>query len=237
MWETGYLLDLTEFPEEEPLLERMAPYLDEARRKRLADVKNRKVFLQSFGAGLLLQKALQDYKKGVPYNCRKNGKEAWLQHLFTGEKLLEELEANEPLPVELTFGEQGKPYLTNYPLYFSLSHSKDMCLCVLSETEIGADIQAHTGSNMERVSKRIFTEKELEEIKPFSDESEKKKYFFTKWCEKEAYGKYTGQGVMRLLWQDNEKLPAEEKDLKWEIYTISVADNDYSIAVCGKQEK
>lgn len=61
--------------------------------------------------------------------------------------------------------------------------------------------------------------------------------FFRLWCRKEAYAKYTGQGVVKLLWQDaSAALPGIENNLKWEEYTVTLADMRYAIAICRESE-
>ncbi|MGN0429092.1 MAG: 4'-phosphopantetheinyl transferase family protein [Acetatifactor sp.] len=235
MWETGYLLDLSSLPGERELLTSMEQYLDENRRKRLKETKSSKVFRQSLGAGLLLQKALQDYCAGRYEAKRENG--SWASAPQDGGMLVEKLKEEAPLNIRLRFGEQGKPYLVDYPLFFSLSHSGDACLCVVSEQEIGADIQKFSHTNAERISRRFFTEEEILCLNACETQEEKQELFFRLWCRKEAYAKYTGQGVVKLLWQDaSAALPGMENNLKWEEYTVTLADMRYAIAICRESE-
>ncbi len=42
---------------------------------------------------------------------------------------------------EIVISQNGKPYIKNNPVYFSISHCKNGYVCAISETEIGADIQ------------------------------------------------------------------------------------------------
>ena len=37
--------------------------------------------------------------------------------------------------------ETGKPYLENLPLRFNISHSSDVVACIVSQTEVGVDVQ------------------------------------------------------------------------------------------------
>lgn len=235
MWETGYLLDLSSLPGERELLTSMEQYLDENRRTRLKETKSSKVFCQSLGAGLLLQKALQDYCAGRYEAKRENG--MWVSVPQDGGTLVEKLKEEAPLNIRLRFGEQGKPYLVDYPLFFSLSHSGDACLCVVSEQEIGADIQKLSNTDTERISRRFFTEEETRRLNACGTQEEKQELFFRLWCRKEAYAKYTGQGVVKLLWQDAPaRFSGIEDNLKWEEYTVSFADVGYAVAICRKSE-
>ena len=76
--------------------------------------------------------------------------------------------------LELLKTESGKPYVKNNPFYFSLSHSGDYAVCVISDTPVGIDIELD---------------------KPLADSMQKR---FAKnileWTKKEAKGKLTGVG-------------------------------------------
>ena len=96
---------------------------------------------------------------------------------------------------EIEIKNNGKPYLKNENVYFSISHSKNLALLVLSSSEVGADIE-NTKKERDYLSlaERYFTENECLEIK----ESENiKESFIRFWTAKEAYIKYTGEGFRR----------------------------------------
>ena len=60
------------------------------------------------------------------------------------------LQEKPPLELAYVYGREGKPYFRDLPFYFNLSHSGDYVLCVLSEAEIGADIQQHRRREKEK---------------------------------------------------------------------------------------
>ncbi len=62
--------------------------------------------------------------------------------------------------VKIEYSQNGKPLLKNYPLKISISHSADMAIVLLSEKNIGADVEK-TDRNTERVATRFLSVKEL----------------------------------------------------------------------------
>lgn len=45
---------------------------------------------------------------------------------------------------EIVYNEYGKPYLKDIDIYFNISNSKNVSVCVISNREIGIDIQYKT---------------------------------------------------------------------------------------------
>lgn len=152
---------------------------------------------------------------------------------YSVSSLLARLEAMPFLPLRYRYGSRGKPYLQEYPFYFSLSHSGDYVLCVLSGQEVGADIQQHRKCDTKRLAERFFSEQEkvfLEQARQRGCRGEE--LFFYLWARKEAFGKLTGGGIGDTAGAD--MLPGEERipegrRLVWE--EIS-AIQGYSIAAC-----
>ena len=88
--------------------------------------------------------------------------------------------------------EKGKPFLRDYPnIHFNLSHCKAGCVCAVSDTAIGVDIQNYVDYSHE-VAVRVCSQRELEYI----DKSKNKSVAFTKiWAMKESYLKMRGDGI------------------------------------------
>ena len=63
-----------------------------------------------------------------------------------------------PIKVE----ENGKPYIEGNPVYFNLSHSGNMAMCVISDTRVGCDIELMKKQPNLRVAKRFFSKEEYE---------------------------------------------------------------------------
>ena len=95
--------------------------------------------------------------------------------------------------------ENGKPYLQNLPVHFSLSHSGDFVLCAVSGAETGCDIQSIKTPDLQ-LARRFFAPEEakLTENTP--------ELFYRYWVLKESLGKTLGCGL-------NEKILRREFDL------------------------
>ncbi|MBQ3005068.1 MAG: 4'-phosphopantetheinyl transferase superfamily protein [Clostridia bacterium] len=103
---------------------------------------------------------------------------------------------------EIYKNSKGKPYIKNSPYYFNVSHSEDIAICGISESEIGVDIEKVRKVNL-KTATRFATEKELFYIfgkSPcdddyYSDTTEIYERFFEIWTLKEAYFKKLGLGI------------------------------------------
>ncbi len=91
------------------------------------------------------------------------------------------------------FGPKGKPYLENFPeIHFSLSHTENAVLCVISSRPVGADIEKVRTKELERLASKCFSEMEQNEVRA----SDAPGLAFTKlWTRKESFLKFTGQGL------------------------------------------
>lgn len=69
-------------------------------------------------------------------------------------------------------------------------------MCILAEQEVGIDVQVHRKANFKRMLKRMVPAEMIGEILA-SDDAEKA--FFTQWALREAYIKWTGEGLSRNL--------------------------------------
>ena len=126
------------------------------------------------------------------------------------------------------YGELGKPQIVNIPKKFNLSHSGDYVVCAVGDGEVGADIQKWVPYK-ERTAERFFapTEWKLLQELPASQRTE---LFYRLWGRKEAYGKYTGQGIGSAVGEDfsDEQNWQEKQICFWE----RVLEDSYSLAVC-----
>ena len=160
--------------------------------------------------------------KGVIYytRIREEYQNIHLEHMI-GDKLLEtalKQERNIKLSEEPRgVGEHGKPFLSYRPgVHYNISHSGAEVVCVLADQEVGIDIQIHREVNYDRMLRRMVTEKEREEILKRPDLEQE---FFRQWVIREAFIKWTGEGLSRDLRKISEKegvcrflnLPEREK--------------------------
>ena len=85
----------------------------------------------------------------------------------------------------------GKPYIDNSNIFFNISHKNKMVGLIISDSEVGLDIEYVDTENIKRKStlKYFFTEKERESITNNEE-------LLTLWTKKESYIKLNG-GMLR----------------------------------------
>lgn len=94
--------------------------------------------------------------------------------------------------------EKGKPHIKGDKVHFSISHSGEYVACASDLSPVGTDIEKIRTVNLPLV-KRVCTEEELQYV--FEGDniqnlgSEACVRFLQLWCAKEAYLKYTGEGL------------------------------------------
>lgn len=89
----------------------------------------------------------------------------------------------------LRYSDNEKPVVDG--LFFNVSHAGDYVVGVLSDCEVGCDIEKNANAPLE-VAEHYFYHSELAYIKAAKD---KDKAFFTLWTLKESYMKMTGRGM------------------------------------------
>lgn len=94
-------------------------------------------------------------------------------------------------------GEHGKPYALNVPAHFSVSHSGDFTVVAISNEPIGIDCEVIRDFSA-IIAHKTFNTSERNYVAGNSanrTKSEMEKAFYEIWTAKEAYLKYTGQGL------------------------------------------
>jgi len=123
--------------------------------------------------------------------------------------------------VEFSYAKNRKPFLRNFPkIHFNLSHSQDVAACVISDVEVGVDVQ-QIRNVKENVAKRVLTDKEFDEYKSAQSQNE---YFCKIWTIKESFLKWSGQGITTEL-----------RDIEAETLTDieTFRGENYFCSVCG----
>lgn len=123
-----------------------------------------------------------------------------MEHMI-GEKLLEKgllQEYGKKLAFEpRALGEHGKPFFTLQPgIHYNITHSGKYAACIFAGQEVGIDIQEHRNAKYERMLERMVPAEMVREIMS-SDNVEQA--FFTQWVLREAYIKWTGEGLSKDL--------------------------------------
>lgn len=124
---------------------------------------------------------------------------------------------------KIIYNEYNKPYLKNEKIYFNISHSNRTIVLVISDKEIGVDVEYFVYK--ESVVRNYFTNNEQNEIL----NSTNKVYDFTRiWVMKEAFVKMKGIGISYgLINVDTTKIKEQ----------IELIENEkYLIAICKSEE-
>lgn len=85
-----------------------------------------------------------------------------------------------------------KPYFEEPEgVKFSISHSGNLWMCAIADTEVGLDVQEENSCKRDRISKRFFHPKETQWLS-----AQDYRDFFRVWAAKESYVKYIGDGLV-----------------------------------------
>lgn len=137
----------------------------------------------------------------------------FIEKNISSEDLLKKILKKYHIEYDIFYNENRKPYIKNNPIFFNISHSGKYIVCVVSDKEIGVDIQEIVYKN--KVVDRICTVNERKQaITP---------EIFTKmWVKKESYVKKIGIGLSYGL-QNVDTTMVDTFDLyRIENYYISV---------------
>ncbi len=121
----------------------------------------------------------------------------------------------------------GKPYITNYNIYFNISHKDNLVVCIISNNEIGVDIEKVRKINLDTIN--VFaTSNEKNYI------LEKKEDVFKRLFEiytlKEAYLKMNNDSIINI--NSFDILNVNKKN----IFTKTIYYNDYIISIIKKTD-
>ena len=147
--------------------------------------------------------------------------------------------------------ETGKPYFPHFPqIHFSISHSGQYWSCAISDQNIGYDLQEHelpkneTHEDMmlrhQKMAIRFFHPLEAEFVATDCHYN-----FLTVWCAREAYVKYTGQGIDKYFSEhcvipnsadEWYRISGNTKEIRWiamgKVFWKSYYCNNYTLCVC-----
>ncbi len=121
---------------------------------------------------------------------------------------------------DIEYNEYGKPYLKNINnVYFNISNTSNINVCVVSDKEIGVDIESP--KYVSGIFNMVFTKKE-QEIVRMSDNKELD--FIKIWTVKESYVKLLGVGIsFGLKSVDTTKLTNKIDFEFYKNYVIAIA--------------
>lgn len=119
----------------------------------------------------------------------------------------------------------GKPYIKGYSdFHFNISHTKNAIVVAISNSYVGVDVERVRGIDA-RIPNRFFAKGERQYVSLQSQGLEHR--FFEIWTQKEAYLKWTGDGLTRPL----KSFDVTDTSLGTKFQTIT--KDGYIISVCS----
>lgn len=140
--------------------------------------------------------------------------------------------------VSLSYSDNGKPFLSKIygNFHFNLSHSNGYIVLVISEKEIGVDLEPISALDEEKL-KWFLSEQELKEVKSIQDSDKRKLALFQLFTMKEAFIKATDKTFLMgsfSFWFINNKWElqvTEDHTENWK-FDLKTIGNEVSIAIC-----
>lgn len=126
----------------------------------------------------------------------------------------------------------NKPFLKECDVYFNISHSKDLSVCVIADFPVGIDVE-FLDKNVNYLDfKPQMTDNEFSKIHSSTD---KVKSLFSYWTKKEAALKAHGDGLMISL--ESFEIVEDEcviDDEKFYLTDLFINENYYSCVASGE---
>lgn len=186
-------------------IQKYKKYVSKTKLKRINSYKNYSDFVASFMADVLLLYAISSFSKSNLFN----------------EKIY--------------YGKYGKPFVKIDNLYFSISHSGDYIVCIVSKEKIGVDIQKKL--SLDSFFLTYLDEKETEKYTNLKNDSLRNELLVKHWVLRESYLKYTGKGLFgnlkELHFEIFNRFPVlYSKDNSHYFWVDNFFDLDYILGIC-----
>lgn len=131
---------------------------------------------------------------------------------------------------ELVYNENNKPYIKDSNIYFNISHSGNYVVVIISDIEIGIDIQKIQDLKL-NIAERFFHKNEYKKIIDEKDINKQTELFYIYWTMKEAYTKAIGKGLAIPL----NSFDVTDSNFDYYFQEIEIDDN-YKCFVCSENE-
>jgi 4'-phosphopantetheinyl transferase len=95
----------------------------------------------------------------------------------------------------------GKPYLEGCSLHIGVTHTDDIIIIAINEKPFGIDCESidRTVNNLTRIAGKYYSESEKKYVFETSTDNEQvRRHFLEIWVKKEAYVKFTGEGLSAI---------------------------------------
>lgn len=140
---------------------------------------------------------------------------------------------------DVVFKVNQKPFLkNNKKIFYNLSHSHNVVMCIVSDVEVGCDVEKVSKVDL-KIAGRYFFNTEYELINSQKEYEKKIDMFFKLWTLKESFMKVTGLGFKLPLNDfcitiENKKINVLQNINKNKYYFSSFDFNDgYKYACCS----
>ena len=130
-------------------------------------------------------------------------------------------------------GENGK--LLVKEIFFNLSHSHNIVVCVVGDKSVGCDVEKVKSPTREKIAERYFCESEIAYLKDHKDE------FYRLWTLKESYVKMTGEGLrlplnqFEIRFEENIKIYQDGKPSHCFVQEYTIPG--YNLSVCAEESE
>lgn len=94
----------------------------------------------------------------------------------------------------VSLSERSKPFFTDIPVFFNLSHSGTRAMCVMSDMPVGCDVEKIKDADI-RIADRFFSPAERSLLENRSSPADISEMFYRLWTLKESYIKCIGMGL------------------------------------------
>ncbi len=118
--------------------------------------------------------------------------------------------------------EKGKPYIENSDIHIGVTHTEDLVMIGVCKTPFGIDAEKKDRKirQKENIAKKFFSKNEIK-LALKSDEE-----FLKLWVKKEAFVKYTGQGIGKIKEVDTLALNGYFKEINFPGYISYVYSSE-----------
>lgn len=133
---------------------------------------------------------------------------------------------------EFGYRADGKPFLSNYPdICFSISHCRDVAACIISDVEVGVDVE-RVNEYDDELARAVCNDDEYRWIAGSPDSDIRARTFTGLWTRKESVAKWRGTG---LACDPREILRGELPDMPdkgFHIASLYYQPGNFCISVC-----
>lgn len=119
-------------------------------------------------------------------------------------------------PEEVVFTSTGKPFFRDVSVFFSLSHSENLCAVSVSDVPTGIDVEKSDRNVSDRVLKRVLSP---EEYGLYKDDP------IVAWCKKETSSKISGRGMV----EESGVFTIDTDKIDFEIIDVNAGGINYKI--------